>query len=44
VKVAEECLLSFLAASFSTQPEFRQRVAKLADLEKMAALALAAKP
>ncbi|MFV0405223.1 MAG: RpiB/LacA/LacB family sugar-phosphate isomerase [Propioniciclava sp.] len=32
-KIAEDVLHSFLAASFSTQPDFRRRVAQLADLE-----------
>ena len=33
-KVAEECLRAFLSARFSTEPEFRRRVAKLAELER----------
>jgi ribose 5-phosphate isomerase B len=42
--VAQECLLSFLAASFSTEPEFRRRVEKLGEMERQAALELAAPP
>jgi len=41
VKAAEECLLAFLSASFSTEPEFRRRVEKLGDMERQAALELA---
>lgn len=37
VKVAEDCLLAFLAARFSTEEQFRRRVAKLGDLERQAA-------
>jgi ribose 5-phosphate isomerase B len=33
-KVAEECLLAFLAARFSADPDVRRRVAKLAALER----------
>jgi len=33
IKVAEEILRAFLAARFSTEPEFRRRVKKLEDLE-----------
>ena len=36
-KVAEDCLRAFLAAEFSTEVEFRRRVAKLGDLEREAA-------
>ena len=35
--VAEECLRAFLEARFSTEPQFRTRVAKLAELERLAA-------
>ncbi len=34
IKVAEDCLRAFLAARFSTDPQFRIRVAKLAELER----------
>lgn len=34
IKVAEDCLRAFLAAEFSTDPQFRIRVAKLAELER----------
>ena len=37
MKVAEECLRLFLTATFSTEEEFRRRVAKLAQLERTAA-------
>ncbi len=33
IKVAEDCLRAFLAAEFSTEEEFRRRVAKLAQME-----------
>lgn len=33
-KLAEEIIEAFLAATFSTAPEFRRRVAKLAELER----------
>jgi len=36
-KVAEDCLRAFLAAEFSTEEQFRRRVAKLGDLERQAA-------
>ncbi len=36
-KVAEEILAAFLAAEFSTAPEFRRRVQKLHDLERRSA-------
>jgi len=36
-KVAEDCLRAFLAAEFSTEPHFRRRIDKLADLERWAA-------
>ena len=36
-KVAEDCLRTFLAAEFSTEAQFRRRVAKLGDLERAAA-------
>jgi ribose 5-phosphate isomerase B len=39
-KVAEDCLLAFLSATFSTDPDVRRRVAKLGDLERAAALEL----
>jgi ribose 5-phosphate isomerase B len=42
LKVAEDCLLSFLSAEFSTEEQFRKRVAKLAQLERQAALEFAA--
>ncbi len=35
-KVAEDCLRAFLAAEFSTDEQFRRRVAKLGDLERRA--------
>jgi ribose 5-phosphate isomerase B len=35
-KVAEDCLRAFLAATFSTEEQFRRRVAKLAQLERTA--------
>lgn len=37
VKAAEDCLRAFLAATFSTEEQFRNRVAKLAELERLAA-------
>src|SRR5664279_336318 len=39
-KVAEECLRAFLSAAFSTEEQFRTRVAKLAALERLAAAEL----
>ncbi len=42
-KVAEDCLRAFLAAEFSTEEQFRRRVAKLGDLERRAAAELAGK-
>jgi ribose 5-phosphate isomerase B len=39
-KVAEDCLRAFLLASFSTEEQFRNRVAKLAALERLAAAEL----
>ena len=36
-KIAEDCLQAFLAAEFSTEPRFRARIDKLADLEHWAA-------
>jgi ribose 5-phosphate isomerase B len=39
-KVAEDCLRAFLSASFSTEEQFRNRVAKLAALERLAAAEL----
>jgi ribose 5-phosphate isomerase B len=39
-KVAEDCLLAFLSAAFSTDADVRRRVAKLGDLERAAALEL----
>jgi ribose 5-phosphate isomerase B len=36
-KLAEELLAAFLAAQFSTAPEFRRRVQKLHDLERRSA-------
>jgi ribose 5-phosphate isomerase B len=41
-KVAEDCLRAFLAAEFSAAEDVRRRVAKLAELERQAALELAA--
>ncbi len=41
IKVAEDCLLAFLTAEFSTEEHFRRRVAKLAEMEREAALAFA---
>jgi ribose 5-phosphate isomerase B len=38
VSVAQECLRAFLAARFSTEAHFRRRVAKLAEMERSAAL------
>ena len=37
IKVAEEIIDAFLAAEFSTDPDFRRRVGKLHDLELWAA-------
>jgi len=39
-KVAEDCLRAFLAAEFSTEEQFRRRVAKLGEMERRAALEL----
>ena len=36
-KVAEEILAAFLSAQFSTEPHFRRRVQKLAELERRSA-------
>jgi|GEM_PF-2349372 ribose 5-phosphate isomerase RpiB len=33
VNVAQEIVTAFLAATFSTDPDFRRRVAKLRDME-----------
>jgi ribose 5-phosphate isomerase B len=44
IKLAEEILTAFLGAEFSTEPQFRRRVAKLAELERRAALELRAAP
>ena len=41
-KVAEDCLRAFLAAEFSTEEQFRIRVAKIGQLERLAARELAA--
>ena len=41
LKVAEDCLRAFLAAEFSTEEQFRNRVAKIGRLERQAALELA---
>lgn len=38
IRVAEECLRAFLSAKFSTEEQFRRRVAKLSDLEHLAAI------
>jgi ribose 5-phosphate isomerase B len=43
IKVAEDCLRAFLAAGFSTEEQFRNRVAKLAVLERLAAAELTKK-
>jgi len=43
-KVAEDCLRAFLAAEFSTEEQFRRRVAKLGDLERQAARELTGTP
>lgn len=40
LKVAEDCLRAFLSAEFSTEEQFRIRVAKIARLERQAALEL----
>jgi ribose 5-phosphate isomerase B len=37
IKLTEELLRAFLAARFSTEEQFRRRVAKLAELERKAA-------
>jgi ribose 5-phosphate isomerase B len=37
VKLAEDCLRAFLATNFSTEEQFRRRVAKLAEFERSAA-------
>ncbi|MCC7261247.1 MAG: ribose 5-phosphate isomerase B [Candidatus Latescibacteria bacterium] len=37
IKLAEEVLQAFLGARFSTEEHFRRRVAKLAELERLAA-------
>jgi ribose 5-phosphate isomerase B len=42
--IAQECLTAFLAASFSTEPEFRRRVMKLGEMERREAMALVARP
>ncbi len=42
IKLVEEILRAYLAAQFSTEPDFRRRVAKLADLERKAARELGA--
>ena len=39
-RIAEECLRAFLAAEFSTEPQFRRRIDKLAELERWAARTL----
>ena len=41
VKLAEEILRTFIAAQFSTDADFRRRVAKLSELERKAARELA---
>ena len=38
LSIAEECLRTYLAATFSTEEHFRRRVAKLAEMERSAAL------
>jgi ribose 5-phosphate isomerase B len=40
-KVAEDCLRAFLSAEFSTEEQFRRRVAQLGELERRAAAELA---
>jgi ribose 5-phosphate isomerase B len=40
IKAAEDCLRTFLGATFSTAEEFRNRVAKIAELERVAAAEL----
>jgi ribose 5-phosphate isomerase B len=42
-KAAEDCLQAFLAAEFSVEEQFRRRVAKLGELERMAAAELASR-
>jgi ribose 5-phosphate isomerase B len=42
IKLAEELLRAFLEAEFSSEPQFRRRVAKLAELERQAARELSA--
>jgi ribose 5-phosphate isomerase B len=42
--VAEECLRAYLAATFSTEEHFRRRVAKLAEMERSAALEWSGRP
>ncbi len=39
--IAQECLIAFLTASFSTEEQFRKRVAMLRDLERRSASELA---
>ena len=41
-KIAEDCLRIFLAAEFSTEEQFRIRVRKLGELERLAALEMTA--
>jgi ribose 5-phosphate isomerase B len=42
IKAAEDCLRAFLNAQFSTEEQFRRRVAKLGDFERKAAEEFAA--
>ena len=42
IKLVEEILRAYIAAQFSTDADFRRRVAKLADLERQAARELSA--
>jgi ribose 5-phosphate isomerase RpiB len=42
IKLAEEILGTVLVAEFSSEPQFRRRVAKLAELERQAARELSA--
>ena len=42
IKLVEEIVTTFLAAEFSTEAQFRRRVAKLAELERQAAREFAA--
>jgi ribose 5-phosphate isomerase RpiB len=37
IKLAEDILLAFIKARFSTDPQFRRRLDKLAEMERRAA-------